>query len=59
MIIVIYIMVALGYWFLLLNFLQKVLRKNVPQRIKKTIRQSKRYTKQSEFFRQLVSKVSQ
>ncbi|XP_050698106.1 potassium channel subfamily K member 10-like isoform X2 [Eriocheir sinensis] len=57
MIIVIYIMVALGYWFLLLNFLQKVLRKNVPQRIKKTIRQSKRYTKQSEFFRQLVSKV--
>ncbi|XP_050698104.1 uncharacterized protein LOC126986195 isoform X1 [Eriocheir sinensis] len=59
MIIVIYIMVALGYWFLLLNFLQKVLRKNVPQRIKKTIRQSKRYTKQSEFFRQLVSKQLQ
>ncbi|XP_069175497.1 uncharacterized protein [Procambarus clarkii] len=55
--IVVWIMLALGYWFLLHSFLQKALRKNVPQRIKKSIRRSTRITRQSEFFRQLVGKV--
>lgn len=50
-------MMALGYWFLLLNFLQKALKSNVPRRIKKTFR-SKRIAKQAEFFRQLVGRVS-
>lgn len=51
-------MMALGYWFLLLNFLQKALKSNVPRRIKKTLR-SKRIAKQAEFFRQLVGRVSE
>lgn len=55
--IVVWIMMALGYWFLLLNFLQKALKSNVPRRIKKTFR-SKRIAKQAEFFRQLVGRVS-
>ncbi|XP_069175495.1 uncharacterized protein [Procambarus clarkii] len=55
--IVVWIMLALGYWFLLHSFLQKALRKNVPQRIKKSIRRSTRITRQSEFFRQLVGKL--
>ncbi|XP_037804090.1 uncharacterized protein LOC119598536 [Penaeus monodon] len=54
--IVVWIMMALGYWFLLLNFLQKALKSNVPRRIKKTLR-SKRIAKQAEFFRQLVGRV--
>ncbi|ROT85080.1 hypothetical protein C7M84_021422 [Penaeus vannamei] len=54
--IVVWIMMALGYWFLLLNFLQKALKSNVPRRIKKTFR-SKRIAKQAEFFRQLVGRV--
>ncbi|XP_071523653.1 uncharacterized protein [Panulirus ornatus] len=56
MCIIVWIMLALGYWFLLLNFLQKALRKNVPKRIKKSIKRSKRITRQSEFFKQLVGK---
>ncbi|XP_042239232.1 uncharacterized protein LOC121877530 isoform X2 [Homarus americanus] len=55
--IVVWIMLALGYWFLLLNFLQKALKKNVPNKIKKSIRRSTRMKRQSEFFRQLVGKL--
>ncbi|KAK8390146.1 hypothetical protein O3P69_013007 [Scylla paramamosain] len=54
--IVIWIMVALGYWFLLLNFLQKVLRKHVPRKLKKSLKKTRKFKKQSEFFQQLVSK---
>ncbi|XP_064101995.1 LOW QUALITY PROTEIN: uncharacterized protein LOC135212471 [Macrobrachium nipponense] len=58
MAIVIWIMLALGYWFLLMNFLQKALKSNVPRKIKKTLHfKTKKMAKQAEFFRQLVGSV--
>ncbi|XP_068213144.1 uncharacterized protein [Palaemon carinicauda] len=56
--IVVWIMLALGYWFLLLNFLQKALKSNVPRKIKKTLNfKTKKMAKQAEFFRQLVGSI--
>ena len=55
--IVVWIMIALSYWVMLLNFLQKALkRKYVPKRIRVQFK-AKQLAKQAEFLRQLMSKV--
>ncbi|XP_076029554.1 uncharacterized protein LOC143018218 [Oratosquilla oratoria] len=54
--IIVWIMVALGYWFLLLNFLTKALKSDVPRRIRRTLK-GRPLSRQAEFLRQLLSKV--
>jgi len=55
--IVLWIMLALGYWVLLLSFLQKALKKKiVPKRIKVQFK-ALQVAKQAEFLRQLMTKV--
>ncbi|XP_047740270.1 uncharacterized protein LOC108668123, partial [Hyalella azteca] len=55
--IVVWIMFALGYWVLLLNFLQRAVKKKiVPKRIRVQFK-TKQLAKQAEFLRQLMTKV--
>ena len=56
LILVAWIMLALGYWVMLLNFLQKAIKSNVPRTIKRGLK-SKRIARQAEFLRELIAKV--
>ena len=56
--IVVWIMIALGYWVMVLSFLQKAVKKKiVPKRIKIKFRDLQ-MVKQAEFLRQLMFKAS-
>ncbi|KAL7633516.1 UNVERIFIED_CONTAM: hypothetical protein RMT77_016049 [Armadillidium vulgare] len=55
--IVIWIMIALGYWIFLLNFLQKAIKSNA-KTLKKTFK-TKNISKQAEFLKQMITKVTQ
>ncbi|RXG52525.1 Open rectifier potassium channel protein 1 [Armadillidium vulgare] len=52
--IVIWIMIALGYWIFLLNFLQKAIKSNA-KTLKKTFK-TKNISKQAEFLKQMITK---
>ncbi|CAL4109642.1 unnamed protein product, partial [Meganyctiphanes norvegica] len=55
MCLIFWIMISLGYWFLLLNFLTKALKSKVTRKLRRTFT-PKGITEQAEFFRGLVKK---